>query len=117
MGRKSLKSLTQLRKLFIALPAMNAYSHGTAKRERNRWLRNNRLFKVPFIFKGKSYGDRLPNNASCILSVFNVKYGHQGKLNYTSILSVELIAKTPKSMVTSGVGHLLTVVNGNVNIF
>ena len=37
----------------------------------------------------------------CILSLFNVKYGHQRKLNYTSILSVELIAKTPKSVVTS----------------
>ena len=34
---------------------------------------------------------------TCILSFLN----HQRKLNYTSILSVELIAKTPKSVVTS----------------
>ena len=56
--------------------------------------------------------NRLPNNASCILSVFSVKYGNKRRLNYTRILSVELIAKTPKSVVSSGVGHLLTIAWG-----
>ena len=48
-----------------------------------------------------------------ILSHFNVKYGHQRKrkLHLSSILSVELtIAKTPKSLFTSEVGHLLIIV-------
>ena len=69
------------------------------KREEKRWLRHHWLFIVLFIYieKGKSYGDRLRKNGSCILSFLN----HQRKLNYTSILSVELIAKTPKSVVTS----------------
>ena len=56
--------------------------------------------------------NRLPNNASCILSVFSVKYGNKRRLNYTRILSVKLIAKTPKSVVSSGVGHLLTIAWG-----
>ena len=41
------------------------------------------IYSPFYLEKGKSYGDRLPNNASCILSVFNVKYGHQRKLNFT----------------------------------
>ena len=63
------------------------------------WLRHHRLFIVLFIYieKGKSYGDRLRKNGSCVLRFLN----HQPKLNYTSILSIELIAKTPKSVVTS----------------
>ena len=91
---------------------MKANFHGTAQREEKRciWLRHHRLFIVLFIYieKGKSYGDRLRKNGSCVLSFLN----HQRRLNYTSILSVELIAKTPKSVVTSGVGHLLTIVWG-----
>ena len=39
------------RKDFHSTLAMNAYSHGTPKREENRWVRHNRLFKVPFIQK------------------------------------------------------------------
>ena len=52
------------------------------------------IFIVPFIYieKGKSYGDRLRKNGSCVLSFLN----HQRRLNYSSILSVELIAETPK---------------------
>ena len=70
-----------------------------SEREEKRWLRHHRLFIVLFIYieKGKSYGDRLRKNGSCILRFLN----HQPKLNYTSILSVELIARTPKSVVTS----------------
>ena len=41
------------------------------------------IYSPFYLEKGKSHGDRFPNNASCILSVFNVKYGHQRKLNYT----------------------------------
>ena len=57
------------------------------------------IYIVLFIYieKGKSYGDRLRKNGSCILSFLN----HQRKLNCTSILSVELIPKTAKSVVTS----------------
>ena len=64
------------------------------QREEKRWLRHHPLFVVLFIYieKGKSYGDRLRKNGSCVLSFLN----HQRRLNYTSILSVELIAKTPK---------------------
>ena len=73
---------------------MKANFHGTAQREEKRWLRHHRLFIVPFIYieKGKSYGDRLRKNGSCVLSFLN----HQRRLNYSSILSVELIAETPK---------------------
>ena len=81
-----------------------------SKWEEKRWLRHHRPFMVLFTYieKGKSYGDRLRKNGSCVLSFLN----HQRRLTYTSILSVELIAKTPKIVVASGVGHLLTIVWG-----
>ena len=96
-------------RLFIALPARMYIIMGQQGEKENNGSDVIDYLKSLYLERGKSYGDRLPNIASCILSVFNVKYGHQRRLNYTRILSVELIGKTPKSVVSSGVGHMLTI--------
>ena len=49
------RGVDMIEKTFHSTSAMNANSHGTAKREENRWLRHNRLFKVPFIQKKVSH--------------------------------------------------------------
>ena len=49
------RGVDMIEKTFHITSAMNANSHGTAKRDENRWLRHNRLFKVLFIQKKVSH--------------------------------------------------------------
>ena len=53
---------------------------------------NNCWWCLSHLERGKSYGNRLSNNASCKISLFNV-YGRQWQLNDTMIPSAFSLAK------------------------
>ena len=71
--------------------------------QRTRWKTihmaetSSTIYSPFYIYRKREVIWRQTWNGSCILRFLN----HQPKLNYTSILSIELIAKTPKSVVTS----------------